>query len=221
VKGIVICSGGMDSVTLAYSLQDKIDAMTILSFNYGQRHSKELRFAEDAARDLKVPWHLAHLDVNQFLEGSALTDARVAVPEGHYEEESMKATVVPNRNMMMLSVATALAVSSKSDAVYIGVHAGDHAIYPDCRPEFVTMMSKTAKIATQGFSVPDFEIVAPFVNMSKADIVDLGEDYNVPWARTWSCYKGDMWHCGKCGTCVERKEAFALAGVDDPTIYSV
>jgi len=132
----------------------------------------------------------------------------------------MKATVVPNRNMIMLSIATAVAVVEKANAVYIAVHAGDHAIYPDCRSEFITQCSYTAALATEGFSDPAFTIEAPFIAMTKAEIVKLGDSYDVPWGQTWSCYKGDMWHCGKCGTCVERKEAFEEAGIKDPTVYA-
>ena len=212
----------MDSVTLAYFLSEthQGEELLLVSFDYGQRHRKELSYAEECARALKARWMLVPLNITHLLEGSALTDMRVDVPLGHYASESMKQTVVPNRNMVMLSLATAIAVTQKAHTVYAAMHAGDHAIYPDCRPEFIESVSETAKLATEGFARPGFCIAAPFVNKTKTDICKIGHTLNVPWEQTWSCYKGELWHCGKCGTCVERKEAFEEAGLTDPTIYS-
>jgi len=216
---IAICSGGMDSVTLAYLEAQAYNDLTLVSFNYGQRHKKELNYASQAAKDLDVEWVIVPIDIGYLLAGSALTDPTVDVPFGHYEEESMKLTVVPNRNMIMLSIASGIAVAKGAEAVYIGVHAGDHAIYPDCRPEFIVQCSYTVGLATEGFSHPELHIEAPFVNSTKADIVKIGHALNVPWEKTWSCYLGHDLHCGRCGTCVERREAFQLAGVHDPTEY--
>jgi 7-cyano-7-deazaguanine synthase len=210
----------MDSVTMAYLLDSISDELILLSFNYGQRHKKELQYARECAFNLKASWKEIGLPITHLLEGSSLTDETVDVPEGHYADETMKLTVVPNRNMIMLSIATAVAVVEKADSVYIAVHAGDHAIYPDCRSEFITQCSYTAALATEGFSHPAFTIEAPFISMTKTDIARLGESLGVPWDQTWSCYKGEMWHCGKCGTCVERKEAFVQSGVADPTVYA-
>jgi len=131
----------------------------------------------------------------------------------------MKLTVVPNRNMIMYSVAIGYAVNIKAKAIYVGVHSGDHAIYPDCRPEFIDFLDKIAKSANEGFIEEDFQVKAPFVFKSKADIARIGTELGVPYELTWSCYKGGDKHCGKCGTCVERKEAFELAGITDPTEY--
>jgi len=143
------------------------------------------------------------------------------VPEGHYAAESMKATVVPNRNMIMLSIAAGVALANGYERIATAVHAGDHAIYPDCRPEFIDDMGACLETATEGFWGPHEEspLYAPYINKSKADIVRIGDGVGVDWTKTWSCYVGEESHCGRCGTCVERKEAFRLAGVEDPTPY--
>lgn len=220
--GIAIVSGGMDSVTLAYMLRETTDNLSLVSFDYGQRHRTELRYAEECADDIGARWYLVEMDaLGRLLGGSALTDSDVDVPLGHYEEESMKATVVPNRNMIMLSIATGIAVAQGAKFVSTAVHAGDHAIYPDCRPTFIDLVNQTAQIATEGFHAPGFTIDAPFVRMTKAEICQLGDSLGVDWTKTWSCYQGLNIHCGQCGTCVERKEAFEIAGVKDPTVYAV
>jgi 7-cyano-7-deazaguanine synthase len=158
--------------------------------------------------------------VGALLSGSALTDDEVAVPDGHYTEESMRATVVANRNAIFAMVATGVAVAEGAGAVGLGIHAGDHAIYPDCRPPFVAAAEHLAKVANEGFVTEGFQLLAPFLAWSKADIVRRGAELDVPFASTWSCYKGGAVHCGTCGTCVERIEAFELAGVPDPTPYA-
>ena len=205
-------------MTLAHMLVQE-DEVLIASFDYGQRHRCELQYAERCAERLGADYRQITLPIGHLLSGSALTDDTVPVPHGHYEAESMEATVVPNRNAMMLTVATALAVSTGAKAVATAVHAGDHAIYPDCRPDFIDAMTKMERIACEGFIDPEFEIAAPFVNKTKTEICGLGSSLNVPWEETWSCYEGGSVHCGLCGTCTERREAFALAGVHDPTVY--
>jgi 7-cyano-7-deazaguanine synthase len=215
-KAIAIVSGGMDSVTLAYLLKWHGYDLRLLSFDYGQRHAKELQYARRCADRLDVPIDVISLtDVTRHLTGSALTDSAVDVPEGHYADETMKATIVPNRNAMMLSIATAVAVAEGAGIVATAVHAGDHPIYPDCRPEFIDAFQRMARLANDA----NLEVLAPFVEVDKHDIVTVGADLGVPYQDTWSCYKGLELHCGKCGTCVERKEAFDLADVADPTIY--
>lgn len=220
-KAIAIVSGGMDSVTLAYLLASEGYKLHLLSFDYGQRHKKELTFAKRCADSLNAGHDVIDLSaITPFLKGSALTDD-VAVPEGHYAASSMKLTVVPNRNAIMLSVAYAVAVAENAEVVAAGVHAGDHPIYPDCRPEFIEAFDKMQRLAIEGYSHPALRLYAPFGNLDKHDIVAIGHALGVPYADTWSCYKGGELHCGKCGTCVERQEAFALAGVADPTEYEV
>jgi 7-cyano-7-deazaguanine synthase len=217
---VAVVSGGLDSTTMAYSLRAQGSALTAISFDYGQRHRKELEFAERMAADLDAPWILIDLHaagIAGVLTGSALTDDTVAVPDGHYADESMKITVVPNRNAIMLSIACALAVTEGAGTVAFGAHTGDHFIYPDCRPEFVRAFESMVNIAVDGLA--SIEILAPFLSMTKTDIVRLGQELQVPFERTWSCYKAGALHCGTCGTCVERREAFADANIADPTVY--
>jgi 7-cyano-7-deazaguanine synthase len=214
---IVICSGGLDSVTLAHKAAAERRLVALLSFDYGQRHVKELESAAACARRLGVGHRVVDLrSVGAALSGSALTDD-VAVPDGHYAEETMRITVVPNRNAIMLAVAFGVAAAQKAGAVAAAVHGGDHFIYPDCRPGFIAAFQAMQDAALEGYA--DVTLWTPYVNGSKADIVADGARLSVPFAETWSCYKGGARHCGRCGTCVERREAFHLAGVDDPTEY--
>ncbi|MGW3855760.1 7-cyano-7-deazaguanine synthase QueC [Micromonospora arida] len=218
---VVIVSGGMDSTVLAYALQQAGSTVTLLSCDYGQRHRRELDYAARTAEALHMPHVVVDLTgIVGVLTGSALTDAQVDVPDGHYTDASMRATVVPNRNAIMLDVAVARAVSAGADAVAFGAHAGDHPIYPDCRPAFLAAYESAVRLANEGFLPAGFRVVAPFIDCSKADIARLGDTIGVQFADTWSCYKGGERHCGTCGTCVERREAFAVAGVTDPTEYA-
>lgn len=217
MKIIAIVSGGMDSVSMAYVLHKQGHDLRLLSFDYGQRHKKEIQYAAQCATDLGIPHDVVDLTaIGKFLTGSSLTDD-IAVPDGHYAEESMRITVVPNRNAIMLTAAFGVAYAEKADAVAIANHAGDHYIYPDCRPEFIDNFRAMQKAA--GGEMWQTDLVAPFVNMTKAQIAHAGYDAGVDFTKTWSCYKGGDVHCGTCGTCVERKEAFVLSGVSDPTEY--
>lgn len=219
---VVLASGGLDSTTLAYCLRDRGAKVRLLSFDYGQRHARELDCARRLASGLGVPHDVADLrSVGSLLRGSALTDPLVPVPDGHYAAESMRTTVVPNRNAVMLDIAVAVAIANGCDAVAFGAHGGDHAVYPDCRPAFVTAFTASVMLANQGSLPVGFQVVAPFLDCDKAGIVRVGERLGVPFAATWSCYQGGAVHCGTCGTCTERREAFRLAGVSDPTRYAV
>jgi len=217
MQTIVIFSGGLDSTVLLYHLLDEGHTVKTLCVDYGQRHRTEIVHAEAIARDVNVPFQVADLrSLSPLLQGSSLTTGTIDVPDGHYAEDTMKATVVPNRNMLMLAVATAWAISTQFDSVAYAAHGGDHAIYPDCRAAFTAAMNTAMGLA-------DWHKVAlhrPFVERTKSELVTLGAQLQVPFAKTWSCYKGTAVHCGRCGTCVERREAFHLAGVPDPTAYA-
>ncbi len=217
MKTLVVCSGGLDSVTLAYKVAAEDELLGLISFDYGQRHAKELSFAQSAAHALGVPHDILDIaKIGAQLSGSALTDD-VDVPDGHYAEESMKTTVVPNRNAIMLSIAYGIASARNADAVATAVHGGDHFIYPDCRPAFIQSFETMQNHALEGLS--NIKLYTPFLDKTKADIAAEGARLDVPFKKTWSCYKGEKLHCGRCGTCVERAEAFHIAGVEDPTRY--
>ncbi|MDP9380334.1 MAG: 7-cyano-7-deazaguanine synthase QueC [Chloroflexota bacterium] len=219
-KAVAIVSGGMDSVTLAYLLCSEGYDLHLLSVDYGQRHRKELEYARSCAGRLGAIFHIADLSgVGKLLKGSALTDD-IPVPHGHYAAENMAVTVVPNRNAIMLSVAYGVAVAEEAELVATGVHSGDHFVYPDCRPAFIAAFDAMQRLAVEGFGHPELRLYAPFVNIGKHDITSIGARLGVPYQDTWSCYEGSELHCGRCGTCVERKEAFELASVPDPTVYA-
>lgn len=218
MKVICCLSGGLDSTVLLWHMKDiyGIEEIRTISFDYGQRHKKELEAAQKIALLAGVEHRIVDLSsLTPLLGNSSLTNLDIEVPEGHYEEESMRVTVVPNRNMIFLSIATTWAISSNSQYVAIACHAGDHAIYPDCRDSFLTRLNSAISQAHShriGLSYP-------FVYMDKKEIVQTGIYLKAPIELSWSCYKGGTIHCGKCGTCVERKEAFTLAKVNDPTDY--
>ena len=211
---VIIVSGGLDSITLLY---DKAETIALaVSFDYGQNHgAKELPFAVHHCRKLGIPHITIPLSFMHRYFKSSLLDGAEAIPEGHYAEENMKSTVVPFRNGIMLAIATGIAESHGLKRVYIANHGGDHTIYPDCRPDFIQAMDGAATVGT----FVNVRIEAPYTNITKADIVRHGTALGVDYSKTWSCYKGSDVHCGKCGTCVERKEAFLEAGVKDPTEY--
>ena len=213
---VVVWSGGMDSTVLLWQELASREGVSAVSVDYGQRHRREL----DCARAMAKRYGIEHVVVDlaglrDVLPGSALTDDSVAVPEGHYADPSMRATVVPNRNAILLSVAMGRAIAVKASSVAYAAHAGDHAVYPDCRPEFADAIDAVARVC----DYDPLTVRRPFIDKSKADIVGIGADLGVPFDMTWSCYNGRELHCGLCGTCVERKEAFALADVEDPTEY--
>lgn len=220
MKTVLIYSGGLDSTVLLYHLKYRLGhEVKCLSVNYGQRHRKEIEAGQRITFDLGVEHRVADLSgLRWMFAGSSQTSDDISVPDGHYAEESMKQTVVPNRNMMMLALAGSWAVSMKADHVAYGAHSGDHAIYPDCRPEFAEAVEDCLRLCDWH----PVKLIRPFLYptpMSKTDIVRMGAELAVPMGRTWSCYKGGETHCGTCGTCNERKEAFRDAGVQDPTEY--
>ena len=210
----IIVSGGMDSITLLYDKKDEI-ALGI-SFDYGSNHNaKEIPFAKMHCERLGIKHIVINLDfMHQYFKSSLLEGAD-AIPEGNYADENMKSTVVPFRNGIMLSIAIGIAESNNLKKVFIANHGGDHTIYPDCRPEFIKAIDEAATTGTY----VNVRIEAPYTNITKTDIARRGAELGINFAETWSCYKGGEKHCGKCGTCVERKEALELADVPDPTEY--
>jgi len=244
---VAIVSGGLDSVTMVYELLDRGYDVDCVSFDYGQRHKKELIFARNIASQLRLQHDVVDLSgLTHLIDNSALTSpirakvdvkdtdtgflvnkdfkADIEVPEGHYAKDTMKQTVVPNRNMIMLSIAAGIAVNRNALGLATGVHAGDHFIYPDCRPRFIALANATIVIGNDGFgpieegSSPEGQepmhyIIAPFLDWTKADIAYRALIHGVPLHMTWSCYKGGANHCGRCGTCVERLEAIHEAQV--------
>lgn len=209
---ILIYSGGLDSTVLLYHLIDAGFYVRCLTFDYGQRHRREIDSARDICQTRVVEHCVAKLDAERIFFGNALTDPDVEVPEGHYEDPSMKATVVPSRNAIMLSIAAAWAISTKSPLVAFAAHAGDSVIYPDCRASFVQAMSLVFQLADEYGP----QVFTPFLTMSKTEVVLRGAALEVPFGLTWTCYNGASEPCGKCGACVERAEAFQQAGVEDP-----
>ncbi len=210
----IIVSGGMDSITLLYDRKDEI-ALGI-SFDYGSNHNaREIPFAKMHCERLGIKHITINLDFMHHYFKSSLLDGAEAIPEGHYADDNMKSTVVPFRNGIMLAIAIGIAESNNLDQVFIANHGGDHTIYPDCRPEFINAIDAAATAGTYN----NVKVIAPYTKITKSDIARIGKRLGIDYAETWSCYKGGEVHCGKCGTCVERKEALAEAGIEDKTIY--
>lgn len=212
---VIIVSGGMDSITMLHEYRERISLA--ISYDYGSNHNKkEIPFAEEHCKELGIEHITIDLAfIHQYFKSSLLEGAD-AIPDGDYDDENMKSTVVPFRNGIMLSIAIGIAESRQLNNVMIANHHGDHAIYPDCRPEFIDAIVQAAKYGTYS----GVNILAPYTNITKADIARHGKKLCIDYTHTWSCYKGGENHCGKCGTCVERKEALKDAGIDDRTIYN-
>lgn len=214
-KAVLILSGGLDSTTLLYDLYSRDFDIKAVSINYGQKHKKELRYAEQNCQALGIEHKIINASCLNQVANSSLTRKDQNIPEGHYTADNMKSTVVPNRNMVLLSLAASYAASKGIKQVFYGAHSGDHAIYPDCRPEFVKAMNKA-------FAVCDWtrlELVAPYLKKNKAQVLQIGLKLGVDYSKTWTCYKGQRLACGKCGSCTERLEAFKLNSSKDPLRY--
>jgi len=217
MKVVVLVSGGMDSVTALHHAAREHEVVAGLSFDYGSKHNaRELPWARRHCEALGVPHEIVELPFVGRLFRSHLLESGGAIPDGHYEAETMKLTVVPFRNGILLGIAAGYAESVWAGGVVIAAHSGDHAIYPDCREAFMAPMADALREGTDA----RIELLRPFIDRRKEDIVGLGAALGIDYAQTWSCYKGDEVHCGTCGTCTERKEAFALAGLADPTVYA-
>ena len=217
MKAVVLVSGGMDSVVALHAASRDHEVVAGLSFDYGSKHNhSEIPFAAYHCHSLGIKHVIVRVAfINELFESDLLKSGG-EIPEGHYEAENMKQTVVPFRNGIMLSIAAGYAESLGATGVVIAAHSGDHAIYPDCREEFMVPMANAIRAGTYA----GIEVMRPFIQMRKEDIASVGAALGVDFSKTWSCYKGGGSHCGKCGTCVERKEAFLLAGLVDPTDYA-
>lgn len=211
---LIIVSGGMDSITMLHEYADRI-ALAV-TFDYGANHSqKEIPFAKLHCQRLGIRHLVIPLEFMHQYFKSSLLEGGDAIPEGHYADENMKSTVVPFRNGIMLSIAAGIAESNGLKHVMIANHFGDHSIYPDCTSPFIQSMSEAISNGTY----EHLSIIAPYTGISKTEIARHGKALGIDYAETWSCYKGLDKHCGKCGTCVERKEALADAGIVDTTEY--
>lgn len=211
---LIILSGGMDSVTMLYEYRDRIELA--LTFDYGSNHAdNEIACARLHCERLGIRHIIIPLDFMHRYFTSSLLQGGDAIPEGHYTSENMASTVVPFRNGIMLSIACGMAESNGLKVVMIANHGGDHTIYPDCREEFIQAMSQAMTAGTD----TDVRVFAPYTNITKSDIARHGRDMGLDYSETWSCYKGGKVHCGKCGTCIERREALAEAGINDTTEY--
>ena len=208
---LVVYSGGLDSYTLLNKALKEFDRIEAITFDYGQKHKKEIQYATQVCKELKIQHEVVNLDLENILSGSALVGEK-KIPEGNYDKEQMKQTVVPNRNMIMISIAASLAIKNKLHTLWYAAHAGDHEIYPDCRPEFIESLAAVLQICD--YHKINFQ--APFMNYSKTDIVAEGLRMNLDFSKTWTCYVGDESPCLRCGSCLERKSAFELNNVQDP-----
>jgi len=215
-KVVVLISGGMDSVAALYEARQRYAVVGAVSFDYGSKHNhKEIPFAAWHCQKLGIPHRTIRLGFVDELFKSDLLQSGGTIPDGHYQELTMKQTVVPFRNGIMLSIAGGYAESIEANGLVIAAHSGDHAIYPDCRENFMKSMADAIRLGTYAA----VEILRPFIHNTKAEIARRGHELGVDFAQTWSCYKGGDIHCGTCGTCVERREAFMLAELPDPTVY--
>lgn len=211
---VIIYSGGLDSTTLLYEERERV-ALAV-TFDYGSNHAaREIACARHHCDCLGIEHIVIELGFMSRYFNSSLLSGGDAIPTGNYDEENMKSTVVPFRNGIMLSIACGLAESRGLKRVLIANHGGDHAIYPDCRPEFINAMDAAMRAGTY----VNVEVAAPYTNLTKADLVRRGAQMGIDYSHTYSCYRGGERHCGTCGTCTERKEAFREAGITDPTIY--
>ncbi|NIP38218.1 MAG: 7-cyano-7-deazaguanine synthase QueC [Candidatus Dadabacteria bacterium] len=219
-KAVLIGSGGIDSTTLLYKLINEGYKPVVLTFLYGQKHNKEIEYVNNTCRVLNVKNITVDISgIKDLLQGSALTDSKINipdVPETTEHFDTLKTTIVPNRNSVFLTLAVAYAQSTGCNHIFFGAHFSDRGVYPDCRKEFVQSFENSQILANDN---KDLRVSAPFVDMDKADIVKLGEKLGVPFKKTWSCYKGEQKHCGVCSSCRERKRAFIEANVTDPTVY--
>ena len=208
---LVVYSGGLDSYTLLNKAIKNFNNVEAITFNYGQKHSKEIEYAKSNCAELNIKHEVVNLELESILADSALV-GKTDIPEGNYDKEKMKQTIVPNRNMIMISVAASLAIKNHIDHLWYAAHSGDHEIYPDCRPEFIDRMKAVLEICD--YHKIQFE--APFQNLSKSQIVKAGLSMNLDYSKTWTCYEGKEKPCSKCSACLERALSFKANNTEDP-----
>ena len=215
-RAVILVSGGMDSITALYDAARNYEVAGAVSFNYGAKHNhREIPFAREHCERLSVRHQIINLTFINELFASSLLKSGGEIPDGGYDADTMRQTVVPFRNGIMIAIGAGLSESIGAQVLVIAAHSGDHAIYPDCRGDFMAAMADALRLGTYA----RIELITPFMGMTKADIAARGRELGVDFARTWSCYRGGSLHCGLCGTCLERREAFKAAGIVDPTIY--
>lgn len=221
MKATLILSGGLDSTTLGYWLKKQgYTDLTCITFNYGQKQKIEIEQAQQLAGKLNATHNIIDITfLKNFLKGSSLVDDSIKVPHGSYTKENMQVTVVPNRNTIMLSIAWSIACVEKSDVLAYGAQCGDHYLYPDTRPDYFSAINLALRLGTEDCRKDDLQLIAPLLNKSKAEVVKLGHELNVPFELTWSCYEGGKVHCGQCGACQSRKNGFIESAIPDPTKY--
>jgi 7-cyano-7-deazaguanine synthase len=218
---VIIASGGIDSTTLLYKLIHDGYQLRAVTFLYGQKHLKEANFAANIYKNLSLEYKIVDISgIKDLISGSALTDVNVNIPEvpetmDYYD--TLKSTIVPNRNSIFLTLAVAYAQQLNCNIIFYGAHHSDRGVYPDCRKEFIESFEHSQRLANDNDKI---KIMAPFVDMDKAEIVKIGNKLAVPYDKTWSCYKGLELHCGQCSSCRERKRAFRQSGIEDPTVYN-
>lgn len=222
-KAVVVLSGGLDSTTCMGIARHEGYELYPLTFDYGQRHNREVEQAKKVAASFEVQDHrIVHLDFLNQIGGSALTDKTLDVPVNREIDDEIPVTYVPARNLIFLSLATAYAEVVGAEAIYIGVSAVDYSGYPDCRPEFIHSMEETIRLATRvGTTGEGIRIIAPLQHLNKKETIQLGIQLGVPYELTTSCYQGGEEACGECDSCKLRLKGFAEAGAKDPVPYKI
>ncbi len=216
MKVAVLLSGGLDSTTALYWAQRHHEVVCALSFDYGSNHAaREMSCARWQAGQLGIPYHEIDLrSISAHLQ-SALLSGADAIPTADYAEDNLKQTVVPFRNGIFLAIAAGIAESNGAEGIVIAAHGGDHALYPDCREDFMAAMASAISLGTYA----NLQILRPFIDNNKGEITAIGAELGVDFSHTYSCYCGREQHCGQCATCRERRESFLAAGIPDPTHY--
>lgn len=220
-KGVCILSGGLDSCVVAHIMKKELNLdLLCITFFYGQKHNQEILFAKNIAEELGAKWYQYTISLPKIVKENSSLTGSLHIPEGSYCEESMRSTVVPNRNTIMLSIAWSVLCAYDAEYLGCGVHAGDHFIYPDCRPEYIDSLRKTFKLGTFGHCSLDADIFTPFLFSNKSEIIKKGIELGIDFEKTWTCYKGLEMPCGKCGSCDERLKAFEALKLTDPMRYN-